>query len=660
MKIPRDKTGAALPGGIYRRIGAIAVLSILMGGVGPAAAQDIRLFQLEDIGGTLEMGFLTDLEDRSRSSSSGSEFDRVELSQLLRLNTRGYIYHPRFLTFDTGLNFEAIEGLAGQRDNRLLFGGDFRFNFLEKHPNSLSVFGTILESEFARPFSEIYSVTNELYGVTFFQKWGWIPFNLTYKHGTRSGGAGDQLDDSRDKLIFAGRYQLGERSDGRLDYDLAFEEIQGQELRRQNLVASNVSRLGDGADKTLRTSVRLFDERDGRHLRTANGNTIFDWKHTDRFRTQYTFNGRWSDSEVQTATNLDGRFFLAHQLYESLGTNFEIFASSEDASFRKRNEFGGRISENYLKRLGDWGRLNIIVAPHASMAYNRLDEETAFVFDEGHVFVDPQPVVLQQPGIIASSIVVTSPNCFPGPVCDPVLDYSVNVIGGGIETQLLILGGDILDGDSILVDYEYELIGDNDTLTTGVRVNSSLAFLEHWMVFGSYDTVDFHLLSGDENDLRFNSFDRYVAGMEFNGSWFAAKARFEDNDAKITPSWSTSGSVSFFTSGVKSWSGRLNADYTYLNQDDSSQTVNRYVVSGSASKRLFRWGLLEAEGGWLRGRWSGQSSQSNDIDNLHLKLKYSWWYGKVEVKMEAGIAQILRPTEDRRVYKFDLRVRRVF
>jgi len=661
MKIARDKAGAAPLGGISRAIGAIAVLLLFLGGAAPAAAQPVHLFQLEDISGTVEVGFRSDLENRSRSASKGSDFDRVDLSQLLHLNTHGYIYHPRFLTFDTGLRLEALEALSGDSGNRLLWGGDFRFNFLQHHRNSLSVYGSRFESEFARAFSETYSVTNDLYGVTFFQKWGWIPFDLSYHHATRSGGSNDQLDDSRDKIIFAGRYEIGERSDGKLDYDLAFEEIQGRDIRRQNLVASNESRLGDEGNKTLRTNVRFFEESDGRELRNANGRTVFDWKHTDRLRTQYIFNARWNESDDQTATNLDPRFLLTHQLYESLGTDFELFARLEDSSYRTRNEFGGRITENYLKRLDDWGRLNIRVSPHVLMTYNRLDEETAFVFDERHVLDGLQPVLLRQPYIIESSIVVTDAN---GSIVydeGPLGDYIVNQIGGGIETELVRTPiSNIADGQLVLVDYEFELVGDNDTLTTGVSVNTTLSFLDHWAVFGRYDTIDYHVLSGDKDELRLNGYNRYLAGVEFSGPWFAANAEIEDNDARITPSWGYSGSASVFTYGEESWSGRLNADYSYLNQGNSGPTVNRYFVSGVASKRFFELGLLEAEGGWLRGRWSGESSDANDIDALHFKLKYSWWYGKVEVKLETGVVNISRPIEDSTVFEFDLRVRRVF
>jgi hypothetical protein len=247
------------------------------------------------------------------------------------------------------------------------------------------------------------------------------------------------------------------------------------------------------------------------------------------------------------------------------------------------------------------------------------------------------------------------------PLCLEGTDYTVEQIGDGFETRLQrVLGSAIPSGDLVLVDYEYEVAGDNDTLTIGVAVHTSLKFLEHWNVYGGYDTLDYHVLSGDEDDLRFNSFDRYLAGMEFNSLWFSAKTEFEDNNAKISPFWMYTGSLSFFTYGVGSWNGRLSADYNYVDQGNSGETVNRFSVSGVASKRFFNRGVLEAEGSWLRGRWSGQSSEGNDIDTVLLKLKYSWWYGKVEVKMETGFAQILRPAEDKSTFRFDLRVRRVF
>jgi hypothetical protein len=244
----------------------------------------------------------------------------------------------------------------------------------------------------------------------------------------------------------------------------------------------------------------------------------------------------------------------------------------------------------------------------------------------------------------------------------PAGDYIVNQVGDGIQTELVRTPiSNIADGQRVLVDYEYELPGDGDTLPWGVSVHGFLSFLDHWGVYARFDTLDFHVLSGDKDDLRLNDFNRYVAGLEFNGPWFAASAEFEENDATFGPFRGYSGSASFFTDGTQSWNARLNADYDHRNHtDDLGETVDRFSMSGSASKQFFKRGLLEAEGGWQRARWSGQTGDANDIDAVRVKLKYSWWYGKVEVKIETGFAQILRPTEDRRVYRADLRVRRVF
>jgi hypothetical protein len=39
---------------------------------------------------------------------------------------------------------------------------------------------------------------------------------------------------------------------------------------------------------------------------------------------------------------------------------------------------------------------------------------------------------------------------------------------------------------------------------------------------------------------------------------------------------------------------------------------------------------------------------------------FSWWYGQIDVKLEGGMAQVLREAEDKRVYRIDLRARRSF
>jgi hypothetical protein len=411
----------------------------------------------------------------------------------------------------------------------------------------------------------------------------------------------------------------------------------------------------------LSTNLRLFEETNGQTLRNISGRTGFDWKHNDNLRTNYTFSGRWNDYDVQSATTLDSRFFLNHQLYDSLETRFEILGRYEDATFRTQYEFGANIAPNYIKELGDWGRLNVLVAPHVSFFSNRLDEDTALIFDEGHVMVDLEPSVLRQQDVIETSIVVTDQN---GSIVydeGPLGDYIVNGVSGGLETEIVRTPiSAIADGELVLVDYEFELVGDNDTLSTGVNINSTLYFLDYWSVFGRYDNLDYHVLSGDEDALRLNSFDRYKLGLKYQGSWLSASAEYDDNDATLGSFRGYSGAVGLGTYGTRRWRAQLHATFAYRDNFDTGESVNHFAVSGSASSRFFKWGVLEAEGGWRRARWSGQSSGANDIDAYHATLNYSWWYGKIELGVETGFAQLLRPSEDRSVFKFDMWVRRVF
>jgi hypothetical protein len=83
-------------------------------------------------------------------------------------------------------------------------------------------------------------------------------------------------------------------------------------------------------------------------------------------------------------------------------------------------------------------------------------------------------------------------------------------------------------------------------------------------------------------------------------------------------------------------------------------------MSAGVRKRLFRRGELELEGRYRRVRWSGDRGDADDVDTLFVNADFSWRYGKIDVKLEAGMAQVLREAEDKRVYRVDLRVRRSF
>jgi hypothetical protein len=663
----RDQTGEAASGSARCAIAVFAVLLALTSGAGRATAADVRLFQLTDVSGFVELGFLTHIQDRSRTSSPSSALNRVEFSQLLNASARGYVYHPSFLTLQGGLQIEFIEDVLNQGDYRILPGGDLRLDFLQNHRNGVSIFGRVLSAEQVRAFSEKYDVLSQLYGATFYQRWGWIPFSLTFQHRSMDSSGPGSFDDSAEEILFRGSYELGEQSRGNIDYDLSFQDRRGDDVRRQDLAVNNTSYFGDEGEKRLATSL-IFNEEiaervSGKSKRySVNGSTNFDWQHTDDLSTDYRLAGRWSDFGSQSVTSLNPSFLITHELYESLTSQVEIFGRLRDGSTGSRNEVAGSISEAYVKRLGGWGRLSIRATPRVAMTYDRPKGDSAPGFVEDYQMKSDPDLAreLPEPNIIESTIRVFSDDC-EFVECVPGWDYLVQPVGGGVfKLSLPLFPGDLGEDALVLVEYKSELGGRGDILSTSVDVGASLWILERLALFGSYQTNDRKVVSGNERDVRINSYDRSTVGLELTWPWLSARAELEDYDATFSPFRGYLGRISVFSGSTASWRARGGVGYVFRDYSDTGETLGRLTASAGVRKRLFRRGRLELEARYQRVRWSGERSAANNVDTLSVDAGFSWWYGKIDVKLEGGMVQILRSVEDKREYRVDLRVRRPF
>jgi len=227
MKSRLEETRRAPNGAAGCAIAAIVVLFAAEGIANGGNNSDTDMFHLTDVSGYVELGFFTDLNERSRSSSRNSNLERIEFSETLDIDIDAYIYHPWFLSLNGGLNVETIQDVGDSGSNRTLVGGDLRLDFLRQKPNSFAVFAKVVQSQIVRPFTQSYDLTDQVYGATFYRTSGWVPFTLSYAHHIQDGGIDGNLDEIDDTVDFFGQYELNERSTGRIDYGLSFEEVLG-------------------------------------------------------------------------------------------------------------------------------------------------------------------------------------------------------------------------------------------------------------------------------------------------------------------------------------------------------------------------------------------------------------------------------------------------
>jgi hypothetical protein len=506
-------------------------------------------------------------------------------------------------------------------------------------------------------------VTELLYGATIHHKRGWVPFTLTYQHRTVDGGADGNLSEIRDAVNLYGDYALSERSDGRLEYGIDFEELQETRSRRQNVLATNVTHFGDEGRNRLSSRFRFTERTNGGEVYTADGNINYYWLHRENLFTQYSLDGRWSDSNAQTVANVSPSFLLQHRLYDSLTTQFQLFARIKGASFASENEFGGRLSENYFKQLGDWGRLGIGFSPSIAMTSTRPEQETALAENERYRMSSTPPhETLKHPDVLKSPPIVVNHEDCPENVCRENEDYTVEPSDADPTlTELHRTSfSNIGEGDEVLVTYEYALRGKSDILNTFIDVDASLFLFDHVRLFGRYASNRIEVLSGDEDELRLNPSDRVTAGLVLDWPWLTASARYENYDATFGAFDGVTGSLSLTTYGNQAWNLSGNAGYSHRNFTNSGQSVNRMTLAGNASVRLFHRGLLSFELDYLRERWRDTPSTPNDIDEISAGADFTWWYGHFELDLETEMVQFMGRSEDRREYRLDFRVRRSF
>ena len=168
------------------------------------------------------------------------------------------------------------------------------------------------------------------------------------------------------------------------------------------------------------------------------------------------------------------------------------------------------------------------------------------------------------------------------------------------------------------------------------------------------------VLAGNELEVLTNSYKRSVLGLELTWPWFSARGELEDYDATFSPFRGYLGRISVFSDSVASWRARCGVGYVFRDYSDTDETVGRLTASAGISKRLFRRGQMKLDGRYRRARWSGERATANDVDTVSVNAGFSWWYGKIDVKLDFRMVQVLRDAEDKRVYRVDLRVRRPF
>ena len=425
---------------------ALAVLS-LTGCQVQVGKRNRPLVRAAPIRGSLEFDAVMN-DYKQDSPNDDSERKSTEMRELLRLQTRGDVYHPNLLLYDAMIAF----GLSQDRfeeNGEVSTGngsvGEYRFSgqILPEKSYPSSFYFDRTEDVVPRTFGTVLNVETE--SRAFAQSLDLDGWQMTFSYDdyyTKQEGSGEseQNDYFRsDEKNF--NYEL--------NHDFSKLSEFKFEFNRRQVTTERFNSESDWQEDTYKLRHRyFFDQEKQNQLESyfsyQDQSEDFDleyilWsenlrlRHTDQFETFYNF--LYSESNREESSNDNtylGTGFL-HNLYESLKTTGNVFTSENNQNEVTEEIWGGQLNFDYTK-MNPWG----ILRANYFGGYEDLERvgggTIAHVSLETHPFTPAGSLrfFLDRPDVFASTIMIW--NSTQTKLYIENSDYIVSEINGLTET----------------------------------------------------------------------------------------------------------------------------------------------------------------------------------------------------------------------------------
>ena len=634
--------------------------ALVAGAISTCQAQEIAPFRFTGMEGYVGVRAVNDqLTTRSSGGAGGLRTRQAQsdLREEIFVMTHSYVYHPNLATLDIGGGPILQQGSFGTdtgdtSSQATLYNFTARASFLRDKPYQGGVFFEHLNPAVSVAPGQVLTQQNEQYGMNFalLAPATPVPVRLDATHAHFRGTSTDRfIDDQIDRFSLRASRSFGALGSTQFQYqstDQASESgnpnlpIQRSSSRNQGMNLDSRFQLGARRQFDLVNLLSfntqsytleqgsLPERRDMRFLLDARA------RHSEQFQTFALYN---YSSSVQGDLSSTGRssaagltYWLSPDLSTSAGARIENTDSTQAAT-RLRGVDG---SVRYFTPLAA-GELQTSYTVRLDHREQTATASTGPVIGERIVLTGIAFVTLARqhvtPGSIAVSNVTRTQSYLEG------VDYAVTVVGA--ETRLQrVVGGNIVDGQTLLVDYQFDVGG-----TFAYRQQDQTASL-NWSYRGVFNAYFRHLestptITSGQPTFPLNHIRSDVIGaradvplrlrFEMLAGGFSER---EDRTETISP-FQRSAQEGYVQSELPMSAGsvRLALRRTRVDYQNASQGVNLHAYDLRYwSRRL--WGLDLAADLSRETDSGGTVPRRRDV----VSIKSLWVYRKVRVSFDLG------------------------
>ncbi len=514
-------------------------------------------FRVTGFGGLVATRYQLNDAQRDPVAGQASTETQNTIEEELQFWAQGYAYHPELLCWQLSggpvlvqQGYDSTAGNASTNDTLLNFAA--RLDFLQQKPYPFAVYyrrdhpalSTSLAGSFLSELTE-YGATASL-----LDTWSPVQIDLDVSRLDNHGEGLERLvDDTLDiaSIRLSKSYRtvdwvrLGhsrtrrDSASGSPNLPLlrTFTQTDTTDFSAENVFGSKdqirLRQQGNLLDQTLEDGVL-------RDFRYASYTADLRAQHRPDFATTYRYGYRESSQNAQDSRAQDVQLGMQGNRGTALGYDADIHASNEDSNDFRREVTGVHASVNYIIRELPFGSVTF----GGSWNMDRTDQvvgvDQVSVFDERITLSGTSLVDLRNPNVVSGTIVVR--NLSQTQVYGEGLDYRVVVVGNTTSIQRL-LGGSILDGETVLVDYDYRPGGTVNFDSLGQSYSASATVLRHLTVFANYHNRSNSIRGGTPtqplNDMSAVEVGAYIHYPLGRGWAVGGEVRHTDRDEDIAP-----------------------------------------------------------------------------------------------------------------------------
>lgn len=655
---------------------AVCLLTLILCSPSSGNCEEFRFFKLTGIRGEMNLDYTFKRTEQEDADGVVSNEKRPAWQQELNLDTYSYFFHPNLLQMElgAGVRFKQDEletGYSTTQSKDRVYNFHGRWDLLKYKPYPISVHYSLSHPETSSGFADSMTVETESYGMSLYLRPPVVStqMRMNAEHTQHQGESSSSIvDDQTDSFLYSVRFDIGDSGSGDLALSTSSntsasgsKDLPIQESSSDTDSLDWSSRMKFGKKDNIDLSNYLYLSRNEESLTQDRDYLSFNnhvrWEYDESLTLSNDVKYSATQYETSESDNVGIGLGAAKRIGQAWHVSSHASANKGTATDFDESIQGLKGDIGYRDKINERWTMSANYSAGLRYVSQVSQRDTIQVLDEAHVLTGLAAVALSNEYVMAGTVTVS--NLTHSQTYVENIDYRLTLIGAVTRIERLA-SGNITDGETVLLDYEYDSGGTYDYRDFTQSANLLFSLDGYYNISMGYSQGRPTLTSGIPT-IELQPYDSYFldanARVPINRiSEYGWGLRFEQLDEERSPFTRAELNLSYSTLlPFFSASARLGSEYEATDHELSPNDVKELRFLASVYMRPSRRSVASLEFTTRRDNGGEELKQLSD-----LVLNYNWQRGRLAFEMSGRYLEEQQGTTTRTSTEFNATLTRKF